>query len=127
MFADSGYHATNSVHPIFGFRAGQELAIYAWAQTQPEFTAITNRATVLTNEAYFTSHDAWATNNLPDPTYATSVQAGAFDRANQLGALLFLYKFSGDARWTNLATRGWLFTNVNKVALWWNLRRPIAH
>jgi len=123
MLADPGYHATNSVHPIFCFRGGEQAEIWAWMQTNDThaFQALLARATFATNQGYFYSTTAWATNsNSPNPAYAVVREANAFVKVNDLGAVLNLWTFSGDNRWTNAAMTGWLVTNLAHVVNWFN-------
>ena len=123
MLANTGCHATNGVHPIFCFRGGQQAEIWAWMQTNDShaFYALTNRATFATNQSYFYSHAAWATNtHSRNPSYAVVQEANAFVKINDLGAVLNLWTFSGDNRWTNAGMTGWLITNLAHVANWFN-------
>jgi hypothetical protein len=123
MFADTNYLATNTIHPMFCFRAGEQSNIWNWiTNTQVSaWATITNRATFATNQTYFTSHVEWATNTgTLNPTYATVLPADAFTRVQDLGSVLHLWTFSGDNRWTNASMTGWLVTNLAHVVNWFN-------
>ena len=123
MLADPGYHATNSAHPMFCFRAGQQPEIWSWMQTNDihAFRTLINRATFATNQSYFTSHTQWPTNiGSPNPAYTGQNPADAFVRVADLGAVLNLWTFSGDPRWTNASMTGWLITNLSHVVNWFN-------
>lgn len=118
MLADTNYFATNNVKPLFCFRAGEEAAIWTDAQTHARsFMDLTNAATAATNAAYFHTHHLWGTNTTPEPSQAVAVTDG-FGRANNLSAVLFLWKFSGDNRWTNASMTGWLLTNIYHNVHW---------
>lgn len=120
MFTNDNYLSTNAVHPIFAFRGGEQAAIYTWMQTQDDWPTIVSSATALTNEAHFTSHQPWFTNSTPNPTFSTVQPPDAFTRVTRLGALLNLWTFSGDNRWTNASMTGWLVTNLYKFTQWHN-------
>src|SRR4029077_16784528 len=95
-------------------------AIWNWEQNHPDFPSVINMAGTVTQAAWFTSHTQWATNATPNPTYPTVVPSGVFDRITGLGALLNLWKFSGDPRWTNPSMTGWLVTNLQHFVNWHN-------
>jgi hypothetical protein len=123
MLADPAYHATNSTHPIFCFRGGEQAQIWAWMQTNDThaFQALLNRAIYATNQSYFYRTEPWATNSHSiNPTYALVREANAFVKINELGAVLNLWTFSGDPRWTNATMTGWLVTNLAHVVNWFN-------
>ena len=123
MLADPRYHATNAVHPIFCFRGGEQAQIWAWMQTNDAnaFRALLDRANFATNQSYFYSHSAWATNSHSrNPSYAVVREANAFVKINDLGAVLNLWTFSGDPRWTNASLTGWLVTNLAHVVNWFH-------
>jgi hypothetical protein len=119
MLADTNYYATNSAHPIFGFRAGQEAAIWSYAQTDDTraFSDLMTAATRATNAAYWKNVAEWPVNTTRHPKYATPAADG-YGRANDIGAVLFLWRFSGDNRWTNASMTGWLLTNLSHQVNW---------
>lgn len=122
MLADTNYLATNlTARPILAFRSGQEAALYEWMQTQGQYWKnITNAATALTNASYFTDGAAWPVNATVSPTFATMNPADAASRVVRIGALLLLKATSGDNRWTNATMTGWLTTNLQNFANWFN-------
>jgi hypothetical protein len=123
MFADTNYLATNTIHPMFCFRSGEQAEIWAWMQTNDihAFKTLINRASFATNQTYFKSHSEWARNTGSlKPAYATVNQPNAFDTISDLGAVLNLWTFSGDNRWTNASMTGWLVTNLSHVVNWFN-------
>lgn len=123
MLADSGYHATNSVHPVLFYRGGQETGIEAWitsATNANEYKTLTNRATFSTNAVYFKGGTNWPVNATDNPNYATVNPADAFTRVNDIGAVLNRWRFSADNRWTNAQMTAWLTSNLNAVATWHN-------
>jgi hypothetical protein len=120
MLADTNYLATNSVHPFFCFRAGEQASIYSWIKTQPEYFAIANNAMLGTNNSWFKDHSEWPLQATPNPTLAATVPADAYVRINRLGSILMLWALSGDNRWTNASMTGWLVTNLSHVVNWHN-------
>jgi hypothetical protein len=120
IFANPNYNATNGVHPIFCFRSGEESGIWNWEKNHPDFASILNMAGTVTQSAWFTSHTQWATNSNPNPNFAAVGPPGVFDRITGLGALLNLWKFSDDPRWTNPSMTGWLITNLQHFVNWHN-------
>ncbi len=121
ILADPVYRATNGVHPLFCFREGEQAGIWSWIQTQnPEAQNLFNRATAATNAAYFKNPAEWPVNASPNPNYAAPNPPDAFNRVNDLGAVLLLWTVSGDNRWTNASMTGWLVTNLAHVVNWHN-------
>lgn len=120
LLASTNYLATNAVHPFFCFRAGQQASIYAWMQTQPEFAALMNLATLCTNDSWFKNHAEWPLQAGPNPSYAAYNPPDAYVRVNRLGAVLTLWALSGENRWTNASMTGWLVTNLAHVVNWYN-------
>lgn len=120
MFADTNYTATNAVHPMFLFRAGEEAAVWEYAQTNDarSFLDLTNAATAATNAGYWKQNVEWSINTYPIPKFASGAQTNA-SRADGIGAVLFLWKVSGDNRWTNAEMTGWLLTNLFYNANWY--------
>ena len=123
FLASTNYVATNGVHPIFCFRAGEQAAIYSWMQTQPDFTAyggVLSMAVGATNKAYFKSHSQWGTNPVgSNPNLVAPAERLAFDQVRELGCVLSLWALSGEERWTNASMTGWLVTNLNHFVNWY--------
>jgi hypothetical protein len=119
ILGDSNYLSTNDVHPRFTFREGQQASIFAWMQTNAYWSIVTNRATAGTNAAWFKDISSWGTNSTRNPTFGVP----PFDvdsRVNDLGAIVNLWTFSGDNRWTNASMTGWIITNLNNFATFFN-------
>ena len=121
QFASTNYLATNGVHPMFCFRAGQQPAIYQWMQTQPDFQIILNVAVNATNKPYFTNIvREWNANPAgSNPNLVGPAETYAFDQCRELGFILSLWALSGDNRWTNASMTGFIVTNLNHFANWY--------
>ena len=122
LLGNSTYLTTNSVHPFFCFRAGQQADIWQWIQTNnaTDFQRLTNTATTATNASYFQSSVEWFTNSGSlNPTFAVP-GFGVGTRMNEVGSVLLLWAISGEARWTNESMTGWLITNANHLANWYS-------